>query len=191
MVSSRAPHGDATAADLAGLERHEVIEGIVEEKAAPTFEHGESQIVLGALLGPYLGRGGGGRPGGWWLATEVEIELETHHVYLPDIAGWRRDRVSERPSGRPVRLRPDWVCEILSPSTANRDLGAKLRAYHRSGVPHYWVVDPEHATLTVHRWHAEGYLVALTAGAAETVRAEPFSEVELRVGLLFGDDPEE
>jgi Uma2 family endonuclease len=189
MVSSRLPRGTATAADLVGRERCEVIDGTVEPKAAPSFEHGDAQIVLGGLLGGYRGPGGGGRPGGWWLATEVEVELETHQVFLPDVAGWRRDRVPERPSGRPVRIRPDWICEILSPSTAARDLGAKLRTYHHAGLPHYWIVDPEHQTLTVHRWHAEGFLVVLTAARGELVRAEPFVELELPVGALFGDEP--
>jgi Uma2 family endonuclease len=98
--------------------------------------------------------------------------------------------VPTRPSGRPVDIRPDWVCEVLSPSTASRDVIEKQRTFHRAAVPHYWVVHPERAVLTVLRWHADGYLVALTAGRDETVRAEPFAEIEIRVGELFGDDPE-
>ena len=82
--------------------------------------------------------------------TEVEIELETHHVYVPDVSGWRRDRVSERPTGRPVRARPDWVCEVLSPANARQDLVTKLRSYHACAIPHYWIVDPERQLLTVH-----------------------------------------
>jgi Uma2 family endonuclease len=190
MVSAKTKRGTATAADLAELERCEVIAGVIEEKASPTFEHGDAQgVLVGVLNSSFRGRGGGGRPGGWWIATEVEIELETHEVYLPDIVGWRRDRVPDRPFGRPVRIRPDWVCEILSPSTAERDQGTKHRAFHRCGVPHYWIVDPEHETLTVHRWHQDGYLVVLAAGKRESIRAEPFDAIELRVGLLFGDDP--
>lgn len=99
--------------------------------------------------------------------------------------------MTQRPSGRPVRVRPDWVCEILSPSTAHRDVGDKLHAYHRAGVGHYWVVDPEHETQTVHRWHEQGYLVAQTAGRGERIRAERFEAIELQVGLLFGDEPAE
>jgi Uma2 family endonuclease len=182
--------GHATAADLAALDRHEVVGGVVHEKAAPTAEHGRTQLTLSHFLFPF-DRRGGGRPGGWWIMTEVEIELETHEVYLPDVSGWRRDRVPACPTGRPVRIRPDWVCEILSPSTAARDLGHKLRSFHKAGVGHYWVVDPEHQTLTVHRWHPDGYLVALTAGRGETVRAEPFEAAEIPVGYLFGEEPAE
>lgn len=189
MVSTRTRRGGATAADLSDLDRCEVIGGVIEEKATPSFEHGDAQGMLAGILnGAFRGRPGGGRPGGWWIATEVEIELETHETYLPDLVGWRRDRVPERPRGRPVRIRPDWVCEILSPSTADRDLGPKHRTFHRCGVPHTWIVDPEHETLTVHRWHPDGYIVVLTAGKHDTIRAEPFESIELRVNLLFGGD---
>src|SRR5207244_12469360 len=102
-----------------------------------------------------------------------EVELETHEVYRPDVVGWRRQHVPERPSGRPIRVRPDWVAEVLSTSNAAIDLGTKLLSYHRAAVPHYWIVDPEHETLTVYRWTAEGYVVLLTAGRSEHVRAAP------------------
>src|SRR6188508_3036854 len=121
MVAPR-KSGTATAADLAELERSEVIAGDVHQKAAPSAEHGDAQGALATLLRSRFHRPGGGRhPGGWWILTEVEIQLETHEVYVPDLAGWRRDRIPQRPTGRPVLLRPDWVCEILSPSTARHD----------------------------------------------------------------------
>ena len=189
MVAPR-KQGSATAADLAELERSEVIAGDIHQKAAPSAEHGDAQGALAAILRSRFHRRGGGRhPGGWWILTEVEIELETHDVYVPDLAGWRRDRVSQRPTGRPVRERPDWVCEVLSPSTARHDQVAKQRTFHRCGVGHYWIVDPEREVLVVQRWSADGYLVVITAGKGETVRAEPFAEAELTVGELFGDDP--
>jgi Uma2 family endonuclease len=109
-------------------------------------------------------------------------------VYRPDVVGWRRHRVPARPSGRPVRARPDRVCEVLSRANAQKDLVTKLRAYQRSGVPHYWIVDPDEAVLHVHRWQPDGYLLVLTAQRGEVVRAEPFDAMELRVGLLFGEE---
>lgn len=176
----------ATAGDLLDVDKGlEVLSGVVVEKASPSFEHGDAQLSLGALLkGPF--QGGRGGPGGWWIASEVEVELAPHDVFVPDVVGWRRDRVPERPKGRPVRTRPDWVCEVLSPSTASTDLGPKRIAYHAAGVPHYWVVDPEHETLMVYRATAEGYTLVLTAGRPDVVRAEPFDAIELRVGELFG-----
>ncbi|CAN5524407.1 hypothetical protein BH09MYX1_BH09MYX1_43020 [soil metagenome] len=177
----------ATAADLAAAEgdRLEVVAGVLVEKAAPSFEHGDVQGAIQELLRPPFLRGRGG-PGGWWFASEVEVEFGVNDVFLPDVAGWRRERVSERPQGRPVRHRPDWVCEIVSPSTASRDHVTKQRAYHRAAVPHYWIVDPIARTLLVHRWHAEGYLVVLTATAPDTVRAEPFDAIAIELETLFG-----
>jgi Uma2 family endonuclease len=88
----------------------------------------------------------------------------------------------------PVKLRPDWICEIVSASNATHDTLRKLRLYHRVEVPHYWIVDPRDATLTVMRWHSDGYV---TLARCERVRAEPFEAIELSVGTLFGDDPPE
>jgi Uma2 family endonuclease len=87
-------------------------------------------------------------------------------------------------------VRPDWVCEVLSESNAHDDLVKKMRGYHRAEVPHYWVVDPVAETLTVYRRTADGFLSALAAERSERARAEPFGEIELAVGVLFGDDDE-
>jgi Uma2 family endonuclease len=190
------PRKLATCADLATLPDHvraEVINGEIVEKAISSAEHGSSQAsVVGALLRRFQRKPGGRWPGGWWFATEAEVEYETHQVYLHDVMGWRRDRLPERPSGRPIRTRPDWACELLSPSNAKRDLVDKFKVLQVNGVPHYWICDPIEQTLLVHRWQPQGYLVVLTAAAGEVVRAEPFDAVELRVSTLFGleDDDE-
>lgn len=186
--------GPATAADLVALERHEVVAGQLVPKAAPSFEHGAVQHGIGVAIGGFRGHGGGeGRPGGWWIGTGVEIDvdygLEPHEVYVPDMAGWRIARVPEAPSGQPVQTKPDWVCEILSPSTAGRDLGHKLRTYHRALIGYYWVADPINQTLTVYRWHDAGYVLATAAGAGERVRAEPFAVIELDTADIFGAPP--
>jgi len=186
----------ATAADLATLPgdaRAEIIHGVIVEKASPSAEHGASQAAYSAVLVRRFQRGLGGRwPGGWWFGTEIEVEYETHEVYLHDVVGWRRERVPQRPTGRPVRTRPDWACELLSPSNAKRDLIDKFQVRHTNGVPHYWIADPLEHTLIVHRWEPRGYLVVLTAAAGDVVRAEPFDAVELRVSTLFGlEDDEE
>lgn len=192
MASPRR-HGTATAADLVDMEHHEVVGGELVEKTAPSGEHGTVQYGLGGLLFGFHGPGGGESPGGWWLGTEIEVELEAHEVYLPDIAGWRIERMPEPPRGRPVRVVPDWVCEVLSPSTAARDLGWKLHAYHRARVGHYWVVDPANQALTVYRWQEGGYVPVLAAGADDVVRAEPFDAPDLDIGFdigrIFGRPP--
>jgi Uma2 family endonuclease len=182
----------ATADELARLPESvhaEVIHGSIVERASPSAEHGDAQSQLAVLIkGPFQRPPGRVGPGGWWIFTEVEVEVETHEVYRPDLVGWRREHVPARPTGRPVRVRPDWVCEVLSPTTAKNDVVDKLHALQANEVPHYWIVDPEHETLTVLRWTVEGYLTAMTAKRGDRVRAEPFGEIELTVGLLFGDE---
>jgi Uma2 family endonuclease len=171
--------------------RLELIDGEFVEKAAPTVQHGRVQgrtmVSVGAPFDRRLGGPGG--PGGWWIATEVDVVLDGRG-YRPDLAGWRRERLPELPAGRPVELRPDWICEILSESNRNVDTVKKVRRYHQAGVPHYWILDPVDRTLTVYRNGPDGYLVALAAEAGETVRAEPFDAIELSVSELLGDDPE-
>jgi Uma2 family endonuclease len=185
----------ATFADLAALPddaRAEIIHGVIVEKASPSAEHGESQASFGAVLIRRFQRRPGGRwPGGWWFGTEIDVQYETHEIYLHDVVGWRRDRAAERPSGRPVRIRPDWACELLSRSNAKRDLVDKFKVLHANGVPYYWIADPLEQTLIVHRWEPAGYLVILTAAAGDVVRAEPFEAVELGVSTLFGIEEDE
>jgi Uma2 family endonuclease len=184
----------ATSADLTRLHgdvRAEVIQGEIVEQLGASGEHANAQgSLLAAIHGPFHRRASGSEPGGWWIVLSVQVELEVHEVYRPDIVGWRREHAPERLRGFPVKLRPDWVCEVLSPSSAGNDLVKKLRVYHRSQVAHYWIVDPTNKTLMVLRWTPDGYLVALTAGRTDRVRAEPFEAVELFVGALFGDEEE-
>lgn len=185
----------ATFADLLKLGdavRAEVIHGDIVEKASPTAEHGVAQRGIAGFVGRRFHRRGGGRwPGGWWIATEVDVEYRAHELCRHDVVGWRRDRVSECPKGRPVRIRPDWVCEILSPSNEKRDLVDKMHVLREAGVPHYWIVNPEEKVLVVHRLDDRGWVVVLSASEGETVRAEPFEAVELSVDILFGGEEEE
>lgn len=169
---------------------HELVGGEIIEKATPSGEHGDAQAgIIGAIRSPFQRGSGRGGPGGWWSQTEVEVLLDTQDIVRPDVVGWRRERSPERPTGTVISLRPDWICEVVSPSNASTDTVKKLRLYHHVAVPHYWIVDPAAATLTVLRWSADGYVTVLTAERGETVRPEPFEAIELVVGTLFGDDP--
>jgi Uma2 family endonuclease len=171
---------------------HELIGGELIEKAAPTGEHGDAQAgVVGALRMPFQRNPGRGGPGGWWIATEVEVLLDTRDIVRPDVLGWRRERCPERPTGTPVRLRPDWICEVVSPGNAKDDTIKKLRLYQKVTIPHYWIADPRDATLTVMRWSEDGYITLMRAERGEVIRPEPFEAIELHVGTLFGDDPSE
>jgi len=185
----------ATLADLLAIpeeyRRHEIIDGVLVEKEAATGRHGGAQVRLARRLGPYDRRPGGRCPGGWWFATQVEVQFSDSQIYRPDVVGWRRERLDVLSAEVPSTVVPEWICEILSTSKRN-DLVKKTRAYHVHRVPHYWLVDPVEETLAVYRWQADGYVEVLVAERTETVQAEPFDAIALHVGVLFGDDdPEE
>jgi Uma2 family endonuclease len=195
-MPARQPTRNAALADLLAIPEHErfhqIIDGELMRKASPSGPHGRTQSrVARKIGGPYDRRPGGRSPGGWWIVTEVEVEFSERQVYRPDVVGWRRDRLPELPSKIPIKVRPDWVCEVLSASNASTDLVRKMRGYHEAGVPHYWVVDPNAETLTVYRWTAEGFLLVLAAAAEDRVHAEPFDAVGLLVGALFDDDDDD
>lgn len=169
---------------------HEFYGGVLVPKAVPSGEHGGAQVGVVACVAPrYQRRAGGGGPGGWWLATEVEVRLDSGDIVRPDVLGWRRERCPERPTGAPVRVQPDWICEIISPENAKNDTVKKLRLYHLTTIGHYWLLDPRDGTLTVMRWSQDGFVTILRAERHETVHAEPFDAVALSVSALFGDDP--
>ncbi len=170
--------------------RVELIDGTLADRGATSSEHGQAQFNLSTCLTPFRRRPGGRWPGGWWFGTEIDVYFDEDNTFRPDVAGWRRERVPELPRGFPVRLRPDWVCEILSSNKRN-DVIEKKRVYHRHQVPHYWIVDPEEETLTVYRCAPDGYTELLVAERGDVVRAEPFEAMPLAVGVIFGDDDEE
>jgi Uma2 family endonuclease len=190
----KSPPRPATEADLLALPEqgrgYELIDGNLVEKHAG-FRHGRAQFNLAGLLTPYRrSSGGADRPGEWWFLTEQLIEFSPSQILRPDVAGWLRERLPEPPEDDDavVRVRPDWVCEIISVRKSANDLIRKKRIYHQHQVQYYWIVDPRDESLTVLQWTAKGYLEILAAQRGERVRAEPFPALDLHVGVLFGDD---
>src|SRR5262245_37146129 len=187
----------ATVADLLAIPEHErfheIIGGELVRKAMSSARHGSSQANLtGRLVGPYGRRPGGRSPGGWRFMTETEVRFEDHEVYRPDVAGWRRERMPALPEEFPITLRPDWVCEIISPSNERNDIIKKMLTYQRTHVPHYWLIDPITEALVVYRWTEAGYLLVQSAQHEERIRAEPFDAVLLSVrSLLEGEEDED
>lgn len=167
---------------------HELLAGELVRKAMPSGRHGSSQNRAGRLLGGFDRKGDGRGPGGWRFATECEVRLFSDTIVRPDVAGWRRERLPRFPDRSPVEIAPDWTCEILSRSNAVRDTWDKVQIYHQAEIHHYWIIDPDRETLRVHRWTPGGYQVILMAGRAETVRAEPFELIEIKMADLAGDE---
>jgi Uma2 family endonuclease len=161
----------------------EILDGelYLSPRPAPRQAAGSSALV--GLLWPPFQRGRGG-PGGWWILAEPELHMR-EHVVVPDVAGWRRDRMPSLPETAFLPLAPDWVCEVLSPSSERIDRALKLRIYAEAGVAHAWLLDPVQGTLEALRLREGAWAVAgvLTGDAA--VRIEPFDAIELELGLLW------
>ncbi len=182
------PKKPATYEDLFDLPENvvgEIIQGELIVSPRPVFAHAHAASVLTTDIGSPFFRGKGG-PGGWWIFDEIELHLE-NDILVPDLAGWRRTRLPKPPSpSEPfLTLAPDWVCEILSPSTARIDRHRKLPIYARSQVATVWLIDPLIHTLEVLRYQPDGWLLAATFSEDERVRAEPFDAVELELGALW------
>jgi len=161
----------------------EIVDGVVYAFPRPASPHARATSKLGgALDGPFdSGKGG---PGGWLLLHEPELHFDDD-VLVPDLAGWRRERMPEMPETPAFHLAPDWLCEVLSPSTAVVDRTKKLPVYARERVAHVWFVDPILQTLEVLRLDGDTYRIVKTAHAAEIVRAEPFEALDLPLALLW------
>jgi Uma2 family endonuclease len=137
----------ATYADLLSLPddaRAEVLAGRIVTAPALLPRHSHVQGAARRFLGgPFHDDDGRGGPGGWWIFVEVDIALGPHDIVRPDLSGWRRERLSRPGKVRPIEVVPDWVCEIVSPSTAARDRVTKRNLYARCGIPFYWLIDPD------------------------------------------------
>lgn len=140
-------------------------------------------VALGGELDGPFDRGRGG-PGGWLILDEPELHFGDD-VLVPDIAGWRRDRMPEMPHASFFTLAPDWVCEALSPSTTKLDRIEKPPVYAHERVGHVWLVDPIVKTLEIYRLDGETYRLAQTHAEDAKVRAEPFDAIEIELGALW------
>ena len=176
----------ATYADILALPDHvvgEIIGGELHVSPRPATPHAHVASTLGMDIGSSFQRGRGG-PGGWWVLDEPELHFGDD-VLVPDLAGWRREHMPVVPRAPFIELAPDWVCEVISPSTAMLDRSAKLPIYARAGVGNAWLVDPDARTLEVFRRDGEHWLLVSTHAGEQQVRAEPFAAVQLELGALW------
>ncbi len=177
----------ATYDDIVALPEHligEIVAGELFVNPRPAVPHAVGASTLGAKLLTRMQLGDGG-PGGWWILDEPELHLG-ENVVVPDIAGWRRERLPQLPRDAFLTVAPDWVCEVLSPATSRFDRTKKLPVYARAGVSHLWLLDPLAETLEVYRLESGHWVLLATHGGDEVVRAEPFEVVELELKSIWG-----
>jgi Uma2 family endonuclease len=145
------------------------------------------EIDIGSAY--HRGRGG---PGGWWILVEPEVHfLRDTEVLVPDLAGWRRQRMPRLPRDQRIEVVPDWVCEILSPSTARTDRVVKMPVYARHGVPYLWLVDPFAHTLEAFALRDGCWTVIGLFQERDRVTVEPFVEIALALDGLWAETQEE
>ena len=177
---------NATYADLCALPDNfvaEILGGELYASPRPGFPHARAAGALFRTLGGPFEDGENG-PGGWWFIMEPELHFGAD-VVVPDVAGWRRERMPTVPNVAHFALAPDWLCEVLSPSTKAIDRGKKLPIYAQQGVGHLWLLDPLQQTLEVLRLESQGWSLVATHEADARVRAEPFDAIELALRALW------
>ncbi|MBN1610712.1 MAG: Uma2 family endonuclease [Polyangiaceae bacterium] len=161
----------------------EIVGGELRVLPRPRPRHVRVVSVLGSRLGRNFGWDSETGPGGWVILDEPELRLGDE-IRAPDLAGWRAERYEE-PEDNPITLVPDWVCEVLSPTTARVDRAEKMPLYARHGVGHLWIVDPSAQTLEVYRRAGNQWLAVSCHGAEDQVQPEPFDSVPFDLGVLW------
>jgi len=176
---------NATYADLDGVPENKVAELIdgnlyIHNRPRVPHAHAVGELYL------ELGRAHRDRQKGWVLLLEVEIWMTRKRttVLVPDLAGWRRERLPHAPNVQTIEVLPDWVCEGLSPSTARHDKGRKLEVYARNKIPHVWYVDPKFKTVEMLAFARGSYRIAQIAGGNDRGVYAPFTH-EIDLSMLW------
>lgn len=185
--SGAGPRRPATLADLDAVpstHTGHLIGGRLYAHPRPRLEHSDAETGLAEVLrGPFQrGRGG---PGGWWILMEPEVRIGAEAT-VPDLAGWRRERLPEGPRGAHATVAPDWACEVLSPRTETFDRGTKAELFAAIGVEWLWFVDPEARTLEAYQRDGVTWRPAGTWRGEADVTAKPFDALTWSLSELWG-----
>lgn len=192
MVAKKQPQ-PATYADILAAPEHmvaELLNGELYLSPRPKPRHSRAASRLGMSLRGFDGDPVGDDPGGWWILFEPELHLGPQ-VMVPDLAGWRRERLPLIPDTSGIEVAPDWVCEVASPSTRRHDRMIKAALYLEHGVRWMWLVTPNEETVEVFEQDGGRWVLARTAVGDEPARLPPFESVELDVGAWWQVGPRE
>ena len=158
----------------------EIVDGVLHTHPRPAMPHARASSVLGGKIGGPFDYDAGG-PGGWWIIDEPELHLG-EDILVPDVAGWRRERMPEYPDTAYVTLAPDWVCEVLSASTRRLDLQGKRPIYAREEVRHLWLVDPTDRTLEAFELREGEWVLIAAAKDDDPISIRPFDAITFSLG---------
>jgi Uma2 family endonuclease len=184
------PRKPATYADLEAVPPHlvaEIVHGVLETHPRPSPRHSSAASLLGyQLIGPFeYGRGG---PSGWHFLDEPELHLG-RNVVVPDIGGWRRERLPVLPEKAFITIAPDWICEVLSPATARLDRGSKRAIYAAAGVSYLWLFDPVYRVIEAFQLVADQWSLVGVVTGSDAIRLPPFDAISFPFDDLFTFDP--
>ncbi len=164
--------------------RGEIVNGELIVTPRPSRKHSVVVSRLGYEVGPPYDLGRGGGPGGWIILSEPEVSLG-ENILVPDMAGWKKERFPVDEPHNWISVAPHWICEVLSPGTAQVDRAEKMPLYARHGVSYAWLLDPIVKTLEVFRLENGKWLVVGVYAGSARVSAEPFEQIELNLGLFW------
>lgn len=190
-MSDRAAQRRATYQDVLDAPAHqiaEIIGGELRLSSRPGGLASAAASVIGEELGPPFKRGRGG-PGGWIILDEPELHLGDE-IVVPDLAGWRRERLPVIPDEAFFTVPPDWVCEVLSRSTERTDRADRAQMmplYAAHKVSHAWLVHPRRRTLEAFRLHEGKWLTLAVYKDDDRARIEPFEAIEFDLALMWAD----
>jgi Uma2 family endonuclease len=161
----------------------EIIDGELHTQPRPAPKHALASSYLGSdLVGPY-GKGVGG-PGGWWIIDEPEIHLGSD-IFVPDIAGWTKERMPQLPETAYFDLSPDWICEVISQSTARKDRVLKMPLYAKNKVQYIWLIEPITKILEVYQLDGQYWRLIGTFADSDKVTIAPFTEISIDLSFLW------
>ena len=159
----------------------EILNGQLHAQPRPSPKHLHATSRLDRTIGRGYGDGDGG-PGGWWILVEPEIHfVRDVEVAVPDLAGWKRERMTSLPDTAYFAIAPDWICEVLSPSTSSKDREIKMPLYARYGVSYACLVDPDTHTLVAFSLQDGAWVERGCYGGSDRVAVPPFDAITLNL----------
>ena len=162
----------------------EILNGRLETQPRPAPKHAYASSSVGIELGNPFQRGSGG-PGGWWILDEPECHVQDE-TFVPDLAGWRKERMPKLPDTAWFDIAPDWVCEVISPSSVRRDRVTKMAIYARLQIQYLWLIDPLAQTLEAYQLHESHWLLLNSYAEEQEVSVAPFAAHTFSLSVLWG-----
>ncbi len=161
----------------------EIIYGKLNIHPHPAFQYTRARSVLGSKIGGPFDYDDEG-PRGWAILNKPEVHIDGN-IVVPDLTGWRRERMPVMPEVPYFTLAPDWICEVLSPSTMRHDRVEKRQIYADAKVTYLWHIDPDAKTLEAYELSGDSWLLTHVRSEDNTCDVPPFEAAPFNLGVLW------